>query len=129
MIDYRKLDVYIEAKGLGRDLFQVTRRLPLYLRWRLGGQLDEAVESIGANLAEGYGRKNAYHGNTELIRYVHMALGSACEAEHRIGGLHDRELLTIQEYTGFADRIDKVKRMLWALIRELGRRDRGRQNE
>lgn len=126
MLDYRKLDVYREAKSLARDLFHVTKRLPPYLRWRLGGQLDSAVESIGANIAEGNGRKNAFHGNTELIRYAHMALGSANETEHRIAGLYDRELMTPEEFGVFSDRIDKIKRMLWAWIRALWHRDRGK---
>ena len=50
--EYRKLDVYHESRSLARDLYRVTSALPLYLRWRLGGQLDKAAESIGANLAE-----------------------------------------------------------------------------
>ena len=126
MIEYRKLDVYWDARRLGRDLFKVTSRLPLYLRWRLGGQLDDAVESIGANLAEGCGRKNVRHGNIELIRYGHMAYGSACETEHRIGGLHDRELITRADFEALGGQIDATKGKLWSLIRAWTRSDRGR---
>jgi four helix bundle protein len=127
--DYRDIRAYREAKSLARDLYRVTASLPFYLRWRLGGQLDASAESIGSNLAEGEGRKNAFHANTELIRYVHMALGSANETEHRIGGLHDRGLMTEEDFAHFGDRIDKVRRMLRAFIRELRRLDRGRREE
>ena len=126
MIDYRKLDVYGDARKLGRDIYLVTRKLPPYLRWRLGGQLDDAVESIGSNLAEGSGRKNLRHGNTERIRYGHMAYGSACETEHRIGGLHDRELIKAEDFADLAGQIDMAKGKLWSLIREWRRSDRGR---
>ena len=127
MIDYRKLDVYWDVRRLGRDIYQVTRRLPPYLLWRLGGQLDDAVESIGANLAEGSGRKNVSHGNAELVRYGHMAYGSACETEHRLAGLHDRELVANEAYADLAERLDGAKGKLWRLIQEWRLSDRGRR--
>jgi four helix bundle protein len=126
MINYKKLDVYWDVRRLGRDIFQVTRKLPPYLRWRLGGQLDDAVESIGSNIAEGSGRKNVCHGNVELIRYGHMAYGSACETEHRLGGLHDRELVADQVHAELAGRLDGAKGKLWRLIQEWRLADRGR---
>jgi four helix bundle protein len=128
MIEYRKLDVYWEARRLGKDLFKSTSRLPLYLKWRLGGQIDSAIDSIGANLAEGCGRKNASHGNIELLRYGHMAHGSACEVEHRIAALHDRGLIPDDEYQDFARRIDGLKAKLWRLIAAWKREDRGKQS-
>jgi four helix bundle protein len=116
MRDYRKLDVYQETRGLARDIYCATSTLPLYLRWRLGAQLDNAVESIGANLAEGSGRKNVGHGNSELVRYGHIAFGSACEVEHRLQGLRDRDLIPEVEFALLAARIGKVKAMLLTLI-------------
>jgi four helix bundle protein len=104
----------------------MTSTLPLYLRWRLGGQIDDALDSIGANLAEGHGRKNVSHGNAELIRYAHMANGSACEAEHRMAALSDRNLITATDHADFARRIDLIKAMLWRLIERWKRDDRGR---
>ncbi|MGH7636944.1 MAG: four helix bundle protein [Gemmatimonadaceae bacterium] len=129
MIDYRTLDVYQDARVLARDLFRIILRLPLWLRWRLGAQLDDAVESIGSNLAEGSGRKNVAHGNTELIRYGHMAHGSACEVEHRIQGLRDRELISASEHADLADRIGHIKARLLRLISAWKRADRGKLDE
>ena len=126
MIDYRKLDVYWDVCRLGRDLYQVTRRLPPYLRWRLGGQLDAAVDSIGSNIAEGSGRKNLSHGNVELIRYGHMAYGSACETEHRLEALHDRDLVEDLAHEDLAGRLDAAKGKLWRLISEWKLADRGK---
>lgn len=127
MPDYRKLDVYHDARRLGRDLFRVTCRLPLYLRWRLGGQLDGAVDSIGSNLAEGCGRKGPEQGNTELIRYARLAYGSACEFEHRIGALHDRQLISDSTFSQLNDHIGMIKGKLVLLLEAWRRDDRGRQ--
>ena len=128
VLDYRKLDVYWETRRLARRVFAETIKLPLYLRWRLGGQLDDAVESIGANLAEGAGRKNGCHGNAELIRYAHIAYGSACETEHRIHGLHDRNLITNETHADLAAHVDRIKGMLWRLIQAWKRDDRGKSS-
>ncbi|HYC51143.1 MAG TPA: four helix bundle protein [Gemmatimonadaceae bacterium] len=129
MEDFRRLEAYRLAKALARDIYQVTARLPLYLRWRLGGQLDDAAESVGANIAEGCGRKNAEHGNVELIRYLHMSFGSACEVEHRIGGLADRGLISPAECTDLLTKVEAVKKKVASLIVALKRGDRGRTGQ
>src|SRR5687768_13530322 len=127
MTDYRKLDVYLEARVLSREIyFRATVLLPLYLRWRLGGQLDKAADSIGSNLAEGSGRKNPEHGNTELIRYAYLSRDSANEVEHRLAALHDRALLPDDVYTDLNTRVGRVKAMLLSLIAAWKREDRGR---
>jgi four helix bundle protein len=123
--DYRKLEVYHEARALAREIFRMTSQLPPYLRWRLGAQLDDAAELIGANLAEGCGRKNFGHGNTELIRYGHISFGSACEVEHRLQGLNDRELLSDAEHAPLHARINRIKGMLLNLIRSWKRTTEG----
>lgn len=128
MTDYRKLDVYLAARALSKDIFfRATLSLPLYLRWRLGGQLDEASDSIGSNLAEGSGRKNPDHGNTELIRYAYLSHGSACEVEHRLAALHDRDLVPDDVHADLTTRVVRIKAMLLSLIAYWKREDRGRR--
>lgn len=129
MSDYRNLDVYIAARALSRDIyFRATRPLPLYLRWRLGGQLDDAADSIGSNLAEGHGRKNPEHGNAELVRYGYLAHGSACEVEHRLSGLHDRELIDDAVFSDLSERTGRIRGKLLSLIGFWRREDRGRRS-
>lgn len=111
----------------GRLFFRATLTLPLYLRWRLGGQLDDAADSIGSNLAEGSGRKNPDHGNTELIRYAYLSHGSACEVEHRLAALHDRGLIPDEVHTDLTTRVVRIKAMLLSLIAYWKRKDRGRR--
>jgi four helix bundle protein len=126
--DYRKLEVYLEARALSRDIFfRATKPLPFYLRWRLGAQLDDAADSIGSNLAEGHGRKNPDHGNAELVRYGYLAHGSACEVEHRLGGLRDRELIEDAVYTDLSGRVGRIRGQLLSLITCWRREDRGRK--
>ena len=93
MEDFTKLEVYHLARAYSKAVFMATRQFPDYLKPKLAAQLDGAAESIGANIAEGCGRKKWDHGNAELIRYMHYSFASANEAQHRVLGANDKELI------------------------------------
>ena len=76
---------------------------------RLGIQLVRATDSIGANIAEAYGRR----GDMDQRRLLYIARGSAYEAEHWIDRAASRSLIS----DGFAPRINEVIRLLNGLIR------------
>src|SRR2546423_2796341 len=97
MEDFRKLRIYCEARTLLRELVVHTRRFPPRYQ-RLASQLEDAADSIGSNIAEGCGRKNTTQSNVELIRYVHISFGEACEVEHRLGTARDRRLLNKKHF-------------------------------
>lgn len=126
MEDFHHLRVYQDARALTRDVWRATRRLPWCVQRTLVPQLDNACESIGANIAEGCGRKNRFHGNAELIHYLHFSYGSANESDHRLGGLFDRELLTAAVYDDLNPRLQEIKRKLRLWNDHLYKRDRGR---
>jgi four helix bundle protein len=126
--DFRRLRVYRESRVLAREVFQLTQYFPSY-QLKLAAQLDDAADSIGSNIAEGCGRKNRKHGNGELIRYLHMSFGSACEVQHRIAGARDRRLLNKKAYYAIESRVVGLKRGISAFIRSLEEGDRGRQTD
>lgn len=94
--DYKDLIVYKKAKENFLVLFNYYSKNPK-LSWTerfLIEQLLRAVASVGANLAEGYGR----HYKQEYRRFVAIARGSALEVEHWINLLleirpQDKEVL------------------------------------
>ena len=126
MEDPKRLKVYLKAVRLDEDVHDAVRRFPLAYRRKTGVQLDDAAESIGSNIAEGCGRKSRYHGNGELIRYLHMAVGSANEVEHRLRSAAHKQFIAAPTYRKLNDQVVEVKRMLASLIRELDEGDRGR---
>ena len=125
MEDFHRLEVYGLARAFSKDVHFATRRFPAHLR-KLAAQLDDATESIGSNIAEGCGRKNWKHSNAELIRYLHYSFSSACEAQHRLAGAHDKELLTTETYLALEEQVQTIKRKLTRFIQKLERDDRGR---
>lgn len=73
-------------------------------------QLLKALGSIGANLAEGYGRST----NIDRMRFVSYSLGSAREAV-----VWYQALLPLADDVRLADRLDRlarIKRMLLGLV-------------
>jgi four helix bundle protein len=71
--------------------------------------------------------KDKDHGNAELIRYLHISFGSACEVEHRLAGAFDKKLFDRPMYSRLNATLVEIKRMLAGLIRRLRADDRGKR--
>lgn len=125
MEDPKRLQGYHKAVQLERAVHAAVKRFPVYYRKKTGVQLDDAAESVGSNIAEGCGRKSRYHGNGELIRYLHLSVGSANEVEHRLRSAVDKHFIDGPTYTQLNNQTVEVKRMLLGLIRKLDEGDRG----
>ena len=126
MEDFRKLEVYHLARAYSKAVWLATRQFPAYQKPRLAAQLDDSSESIGANIAEGCGRKNWTHSNVEFIRFLHFAYGSASETQHRVCGAFDKELIPQAVYSDLETQVDTLNAKLTRLIQHLERNDRGR---
>jgi four helix bundle protein len=86
---FNDLDVYVQAVELSDDLCGLVWRWEPFDKWSSGLQLLRAVDSIGANIAEAYGR----HGYADQRRLLYVARGSAYETEHWISRAEARGLL------------------------------------
>jgi four helix bundle protein len=67
---------------------------PFKRRFKFCDQLHDAVESIPANIAEGFYR----YSHAEIARFFRIALGSLGEAETRLGSAKAQGLLQQGEY-------------------------------
>ena len=95
---YKELDVYklsIELSDLGWSIY---KNIPKNVMYELGNQLFSALDSVGANIAEGYGR---YH-YADRLRFYYFARGSLCESEHWIELLYKRNLISKEDYSIFS---------------------------
>jgi len=74
-----------------------------------------SASSIGANIAEGSGRRS----DGELTRFLHIARGSAAELEYHLLLARDLELLSDIAHGLLAKQTDEVQRMLTSLIQQV----------
>lgn len=77
MRDFRKLEVWKQAKRLAVSCYQQTASFPRVEAYGLTSQIRRSAVSIPANVAEGVGRDS----DRELLRFLRIALGSLNELE------------------------------------------------
>jgi len=68
--------------------------------------------SIGANLAEGCGRRTS----TELARFVRIALGSASELDYHLIICRDLGFLKDGDFSRSAKNLTEVRKMLTSFL-------------
>ncbi|MGH2992700.1 MAG: four helix bundle protein [Solirubrobacterales bacterium] len=108
--NFRSLLVYQRATALADDVREATLGWTSFDRWTLGVQLVRSADSIGANIAEAFGR----HHGADQRRLLHIARGSTYETEHWIERALARGLLS---EPAFRTRASEIGRMLNGLIR------------
>ncbi|MCG8584783.1 MAG: four helix bundle protein [Pirellulales bacterium] len=115
MQDFHDLKVWHKARALAREVYEATRGFPKDELFGLTSQMRRSVISVGANIAEGCGRE----GDTELKRFLQIAMGSASELEHHIILSGDLGFLTEPDHQRLMNSTIELKRMLASLIRAL----------
>ncbi|HEY3277351.1 MAG TPA: four helix bundle protein [Syntrophorhabdaceae bacterium] len=89
-MELEELQIYGIARELSRIGWNVYRELKNEYRFGIGRQYLEAADSVGANIAEGYGR---YH-YLDSIKFYYNARGSLWEFKHWTDLLHERDLIS-----------------------------------
>ena len=112
MRNYRDLEVWKHAHKLTLELYQASREFPKEEMFGLTSQLRRAAISVGANLAEGCGRRST----AEFARYIRIAMGSASELDYHLLLCRDFEFLTNQHYDEASKELVRVRKMLSALL-------------
>ena len=76
--DFDDLEIYKLAEDLAGWIYDLTDKFPSDEKFNVISQLRRAVTSVGANIAEGYGR---FH-YKENIQFCRQARGSLVEIKH-----------------------------------------------
>ena len=115
MEDFKDLRVWAKAHALTLAVDQRTRAFPKEELYGLTSQLRRATASVGANIAEGCGRRS----DGEMRRFVQIARGSANEVEYDLLLAKDLDLLTEEEHKNFEAKVLEIQRMLASLVQSL----------
>jgi four helix bundle protein len=110
--NFKELVVWQKSHRMTLDVYNATRGFPREELYGLTSQLRRSVASIGANIAEGSGRRS----NNEICRFLQIARGSASEAEYHLLLSRDLRFLNEEDFRRLSRQADEVQRMLTALI-------------
>ncbi len=114
---FEGLRVYRLAEDLSDHVWTVVRRWDSLARDTVGKQLIRSADSVGANIAEGYGR-GSYQDNR---RFVRIARGSLYESRHWLRRAYRRDLLTEEQITTLKAIIENLGPQLNSYLTSIGR--------
>jgi four helix bundle protein len=113
--DFKKLKVWQKAHAMTLDTYRVTAAFPREEMYGLTSQLRRAAASIGANIAEGCGRRS----DGEMCRFLQIARGSASETEYHFLLARDLHLLSEKDFQILTRKSDELQRMLTGLMQSV----------
>lgn len=112
-IQLNDIDAYKVAFNLSNYIWSRAERWEPFANNTIGAQYSKAVDSISANIAEGFGR----YGKKEKIQFFRYARGSVYECLDWNEKCKIRKLLTQEEYEYVFSVLQKLPRLINTLIK------------
>ena len=113
--DFKELNVWRKAREATLSLYRLTQPFPKEELFGLTSQIRRAASSIGANIAEGCGRRS----DGECVRFLNVARGSAVELEYHLLLARDLKLPPVGTFSTLDRQLDEIQRMLTTLIQRV----------
>ena len=96
------------AEGIADAVWKQVVQWEQFAKDVVGKQMTRAVDSVGANIAESYGRFN--YG--EKLQFLYYSRGSLFETKYWLNRALVRELMKAEEVKEYASRLSDVARQL-----------------
>ena len=115
--NYRDLLVWQKAMDLVAESYRLANLLPKVETYGLKSQIQRAVVSIPANVAEGHGREHL----GDYLRHLSIASGSLTELETHLLIAEKLSFLSAAHISRALEMSEEVSKMLSGLTRSLRR--------
>lgn len=115
MSDYIKLgdlEIYKLSIEISNIAWEVYEKMDWHIKRIIGDQFIEAIDSIGANIAEGYGR---YH-HKDKIKFYYNSRGSLLESKHWTLLLGKRSIISKVKYSQLLLKLNSLHKKLNSYI-------------
>jgi len=113
-----ELNVYNLSMEMGEKVWKIVVGWNYFEKDTIGKQLVRAVDSVAANLSEGFGR---YH-YKETINFGYYSRGSLYETKTWLTKACNRKLLKEEDFNKFMREIDNIGVKLNNYIKSIGRK-------
>jgi len=111
-LQLQDIDAYVIAYQLSNDVWNIVLQWNYFAKDTIGKQFVRAVDSISANIAEGFGR----YTKKDKIKFYRYSSGSQKEALNWNEKAHARQLLTVEQYMHIRTPLEAIPRELNSLI-------------
>jgi four helix bundle protein len=105
---FEDLRVLKSAEEIADSVWKIVVQWDEFAKDVVGKQLTRAVDSIGANIAESFGR---YHFG-EKLQFLYYSRGSIFETKYWLNRTRVRELMDPREVEAYVNRLTEVARQL-----------------
>lgn len=112
---FEDLKVLKSAEAIADAIYKGAERWNEFARDVVGKQIARAADSVGANIAESFGR---FHFG-EKIQFLYYARGSVFETKYWLNRAVARELITAAESQKYASQLTDIARQLNLFIASL----------
>ncbi len=109
--------VYQLAMDLGEEVWKIVIKWDFFAKDTIGKQLVKSVDSVAANLSEGYGR---YH-YKEAKNFSYYSRGSLYETKTWLTKAKNRDLLNEETFSKMMSAIDDISVKLNNYIKSIGK--------
>jgi len=99
-----ELQVYKLSMQIGEDVWNIVMEWDDFAKDTIGKQLVRAIDSVAANLSEGFGR---YHFK-DKNRFSYYSRGSLYESKTWLTKAHNRKLINDEKFKYLVSEIDKI---------------------
>lgn len=108
------INAYRISNELSIYVWEIVSRWDWFPKRTIGAQFTDAIDSISANIAEGFGR---FH-KKDKQKFYYNARGSAYESAHWTNNAYDKKLLTLEQKTYIMERLRLLPKEINWLIRQ-----------
>ena len=98
------LEIYKIARSLSKIAWDIYKNMKSEIRFSIGQQFIRAIDSIGANIAEGFGR---FH-YLDSVKFYYNARGSLWESKHWTELLNERNLISDKIHKTLSEKLDTL---------------------
>lgn len=108
---YKKLNVYIEARKLVVNIYDLIKGFPIEERYALADQMRRAVISVPSNIAEGLSRTAP----KEQAHFLDISYGSLMELDCQLDICNDLGYISLDKRQSLNTLVSEIARMLRSL--------------
>jgi four helix bundle protein len=120
-LKFEELRVLQAAEAVADGIWRVVARWEPFARDVVGRQMARSADSIGANIAEAYGR---FHYG-EKLQFLYYARGSLYETKYWLNRAGERDLMPTLEVQKYASQLTDLARQVNAFATDLKAQRRG----